>query len=134
LDAIVEQTVAAQAVPCAPTWPDVASHVERCFDGLALDEHEEAERRVSQLFQQLTRVEQRAVVEAIIRVVTSAPEHETQLVACALHEAADRLDPTLITIEDVEALETLSRSGVRVPPGAPHSPAGQGRIRPLSSR
>jgi hypothetical protein len=119
LDAIGQQTTATQAAqPSAPTSPDVASHVERCFDGLALDDHEEAERRISQLFQQLTRAEQRAVVDAIIRVVTSAPDHETQLVACTLHEAADRLDPTLITIEDVEALDNAEQAPGNAPRGS----------------
>lgn len=88
----------------------------QCFDGLYLDQHEEAERRIAQLFQQLTRTEQRAVAEAILRVVTSNSDHTTQLVGCALHEAADRLHPTLITIEDIEALD-----------GAPQAPGNSPR-------
>jgi hypothetical protein len=105
LEAIAPLTEAAQtARPQAPNLSDIDSYVTECFDGLYLDQHEEAERRIAQLFQQLTRTEQRAVVEAILRVVTTTSDHTTQLVGCTLHEAADRLDPTLITIEDIEAL------------------------------
>jgi hypothetical protein len=119
LEAIAPLTVATRtAQPHSPTLPEIASHVARCFDGLDIDEHEEAERRIAQLFQQLTRAEQRAVVEAILRVVTSSTEHTTQLVACALHEAADRLDPTLITIEDVEALDGAPQAPGNAPRGS----------------
>jgi hypothetical protein len=36
-------------------------------------------------------------------VATTTKDHTAQLLACSLLEAADRLDPTLIKIEDVEA-------------------------------
>lgn len=117
LEAIAPLAVAARtAQPQSPKLSDIDRYVAECFDGLYLDEHEEAERRITQLFQQLTRTEQRAVVEAILHVVTSSTDHTTQLVGCALHEAADRLDPTLITIEDIEALD-----------GAPQAPGNSPR-------
>lgn len=119
LEAIAPLTVAARTVqPHSPTLPEIASHVARCFEGLDIDEHEEAERRIAQLFQQLPRAEQRAVVVAILGVVTSSTEHTTQLVACALHEAADRLDPTLITVEDVEALDGAPQAPGNTPRGS----------------
>jgi hypothetical protein len=117
LEAIAPLTVAARdALPQSPELPDIDRYVAECFDGLNIDEHEKAERRIAQLFQQLTRTEQRAVVEAILHVVTSSTDHATQLVGCALQEAADRLDPTLITIEDIEALD-----------GAPQAPGNSPR-------
>jgi hypothetical protein len=119
LEVIAPLTAATRtAQPHSSTLPDVASHVARCFDRLNIDEHEEAERRIAQLFQRLTRAEQRAVVVAIVRVVTSDTEHITQLVACALQEAADRLDPSLITIEDVEALDCAPQGPGNAPRGS----------------
>jgi hypothetical protein len=47
---------------------DVPLHVEQLLDGLGLGEHEEAERRVNRLFLYLSRDQQQAIVEVIIRV------------------------------------------------------------------
>lgn len=86
------------------TLTDVPLHVEQLLDGLGLGEHEEAERRVNRLFLHLSRDQQQATVKAVIRVATTTKDHTCELVACSLLEAADRLDPMLVKIEDVEAL------------------------------
>jgi hypothetical protein len=83
---------------------DVALHVEQLLEGLDLGDHEEAERRVNRLFLHLFRDQQRAAIEAIVDVGTTTKHHTSQLLACSLLEAADRLDPTLIKIEEVEVL------------------------------
>ena len=62
---------------------------------------------MNRLFVHLYRDQQQAAVEAIIRVATTTKDHTSQLLACSLLEAADRLDPMLIKTEDVE---TLARS------------------------
>lgn len=92
---------------------DIALHVEQLLDGLALGDHEEAERRVNRLFLPLFRQQQKAVVEAIIRVATTTTDYTTQLLACSLLEAADRLDTMLITIDDVEGLARSVDFGLR---------------------
>lgn len=74
-------------------------HIEQLLTGLSLDGHDEAERRMNRLFLPLCHDDQRVVVEALIHEATSAEDHETLLLACSLLEAADRLDPMLITIE-----------------------------------
>ena len=84
--------------------PDVALYVEQLLDDLVLGDHEEAERRVNRLFVLLSRDQQQAAVEAIIQVATTTKDHTSELLACSLLEAADRLDPMLTKIEDVEAL------------------------------
>jgi hypothetical protein len=90
--------------PRSQTPPDIALHVQQLFEDLDLDEHEKAERRVNRLFLHLSRDQQRAALAAIIYVATTTEDHTTQLLGCNLLEAADRLDPMLIKIEDVEAL------------------------------
>jgi hypothetical protein len=99
--------------PRPQTSPDIALHVEQLLEDLAVDEHEKAERRVNRLFLHLSRDQQRAALAAIIRVATTTKDHTTRLLAGNLLEAADRLDPTLITIEDVEALSQSADSSVR---------------------
>ena len=59
---------------------------------------------MNRLFLHLSRDQQRAALAAIIYVATTTEDHTTQLLGCNLLEAADRLDPMLIKIEDVEAL------------------------------
>ena len=86
------------------TMTDVALHVEQLLDVLGLGEHDEAERRLYWLFLRLSRDQQQAAVEAIVRVAATTKDHTSQLLACSLLEASDRLDPTLIKIEDVDAL------------------------------
>jgi hypothetical protein len=76
------------------------------LDGLGLGEHDEAERRVYALFLPLLRQDQEAVVDRIARIATTAGNHERELVACSLLEAVDRLDPTLVKIDVVEAMAT----------------------------
>jgi hypothetical protein len=75
--------------------------------------HEEAERRVNRLFLHLSRNQQQAAAEAIIRVATTVNDHTAQLLACSLLEAADRLDPMLIEIEDVEAMARSAEFSLR---------------------
>ena len=52
----------------------------------------------------LSRDQQQAAVEANIHVATTTKDHTSELLACSLLEAADRPDPMLTKIEDVEAL------------------------------
>jgi hypothetical protein len=63
---------------------------------------------VNRLFLHLSRDQQLAALAAIIHVAITTKDHTTQLLACNLLEAADRLDPMLIEVEQVEA---LARSG-----------------------
>jgi hypothetical protein len=97
------------ALPASEADPDIALHVEQAFEGLGLDQHDEAERRLYRLFMHLTWQQQRAAIAAIIHLATTTDNHTTQLLAANLLEAADRLDPMLIDIEDVER---LARSAV----------------------
>lgn len=108
---IIAAIAAAQtpALPASEADPDIALHVEQAFEGLGLDQHDEAARRLYRLFMHLTRQQQRAAIAAIIRLATTTDNHTTQLLAANLLEAADRLDPMLIDIEDVER---LARSAV----------------------
>lgn len=76
------------------------------FDGLGLGEHDKAERRMYVKFLPLSRQDQEAVVNEIARIATTVGNHERELVACSLLEAADRLDPTLIKIDLVETMAT----------------------------
>jgi hypothetical protein len=99
--------------PRSQTPPDIALHVGQLFEDLGLDKHEKAERRVNRLFLHLSRDQQRAVLQAIIHVATTTKDHTTQLLAGNLLEAADRLDPTLIKIEEVEALAQSADFSVR---------------------
>ena len=95
------------------TLKDIALGVGQCFENLGLDEHDEGERRLNRLFMHLTRAQQRAAVAAIIDVATTTQSHTTPLVACSLLESADRLDPMLVNIEDVEALARAAGSSLR---------------------
>jgi hypothetical protein len=99
--------------PRSQAPPDIALHVEQLFEDLGLDQHEKAERRVNRLFLHLSRDQQRASLAAIIHVATTTKDHTTQLLACNLLEAADRLDPMLIKIEEVEALAQSAQSSLR---------------------
>jgi hypothetical protein len=114
LNAVAPRT-AAQTAESASSGPsaNIALHVEQCFEGLELDQHEEAERRLARLFLHLSREQERAAVAAIIRVATTTGDHTTQLVACNLIEAADRLDLTLIELDTVEKLATSRADSLR---------------------
>jgi hypothetical protein len=92
---------------------NIAVHTERLLEGLDLGGHEEAERPVNRLFVRLSCDQQVAVVEAIIRVATTTKEHTSQLLACSLLDAAGRLDPLLIKIEDVEGLARSADESLR---------------------
>ncbi len=94
--------------------PGIGLHVEQAFEGLGLDQHDEAARRLYRLFMRLTRQQQRAAIAAIIRLATTTDSHTTQLLAANLLEAADRLDPMLIDIEDVERLARSSVTAHRI--------------------
>ena len=99
--------------PGPPAIASVAMHIEQLLAGLSLDEHDEAERRMNRLLLPLCRDDQRVVVEALIHEASTAIDHETLLLACSLLEAADRLDPTLVTLEEVEGLTTSTHSSLR---------------------
>lgn len=99
--------------PGRPAIANVAVHIEQLLAGLSLDGHDEAERRMNRLFLPLCHDDQRVVVEALIHEATTASDHETLLLACSLLEAADRLDPTLITIEEVEQLTASAHDSLR---------------------
>ena len=113
-------------------------HIEQLLGGLSLGEHDEAERRMNRLFLPLCHDDQRVVVEALVHEATTAKDHETLLLACSLLEAADRLDPTLVTIEEVEELTTSThvRCAVRcmadvavgAVPARPRARAAVGRL------
>jgi hypothetical protein len=102
LEALARLDAAHTGQPRSQTPPDIALHVEQLFEDLALDEHEKAERRVNRLFLHLSRDQQRASLAAISHVATTTKDQTTQLLACNLLEAADRLDPMLIKVEEVE--------------------------------
>jgi len=102
------------ALPAPPiTITDVALHIEQLLEGLDIGEHDEAERRVNRLFLPLLRAQQRAVIEALIRTATATNDDTTQLVACSLLEAANRLDPTLVAVEEVEGLARSDNFSLR---------------------
>ena len=92
---------------------NVTRHIEKLLAGLSLDGHDEAERRMNRLFLPLCRDDQRVVVEALIHEATTAKDHETLLLACSLLEAADRFDPTLVTLEEVEELTASANRSLR---------------------
>jgi hypothetical protein len=53
------------------TTTEIALHVEQCFEGLELDQDDEAERRWRRLFMHLSRDQQMAVVQAVTRVAST---------------------------------------------------------------
>jgi hypothetical protein len=77
---------------------------------LNLDEHDEAER---QLFISLDRTDQKVFVDALPQEAIGTRDHGTLPLATNLIEAADRLDPTLIDVEHVEALAASDDRSVR---------------------
>jgi hypothetical protein len=99
--------------PGPPAIANVAMHIEQLLAGLSLDGHDEAERRMNRLFLSLRRDDQRVVVEALIHEATTAQDHTTLLLACSLLEATDRLDPTLVTLEEVEELTASANRSLR---------------------
>jgi len=99
--------------PGAPAIEHVAIHIEQLLAGLSLDGHDEAERRMNRMFVPMPHDDQRVVVEALIHEATTAKDHDTLLLACSLLEAADRLDPTLITLEEVEELTKSTHDSLR---------------------
>jgi hypothetical protein len=114
LEAVVPVAAAHEAqLPRSQAATDIALHVEQSFEGLQLDQHDEAEHRLFRLFLHLTPDQQRVAIAAIIRVATTTDDHTVQLVACSLLEAADRLDSTLITIEDIAELTRSDADSLR---------------------
>lgn len=111
----IAQLAAAQNASAAgsETLRDIQLHVNQAFEGLNLGQHDEAERRLNRLFMTLTRDQQRAAVAAIFRAATTTEIQTTQLVACSLLQAADRLDPMLISVEDVEVLARAADFSLR---------------------
>lgn len=65
------------------------------------------------MFLPLFRNQQRAAVEGLIHVATTTQDHTTQLLGCSLLEAADRLDPMLIRINDVEGFARPANFSLR---------------------
>jgi hypothetical protein len=99
--------------PGPPAIVNVAVHIEQLLAALSLGEHDEAERRMNRLFLPLCHEDQRVVVEALVHEAITAKDHETLLLACSLLEAANRLDPTLVTIEEVEELTASTDFSLR---------------------
>jgi len=105
--------VSAADQPRSETITDFALYIDELLDGLDLGDHEEAERRMNRLFMHLFRDQELAAVAATIRVATTTDDHTSQLLACSLLEAASRLDPMLIKIEDVEVLARSAEFSLR---------------------
>ena len=101
------------ALPAAARTADLALRIEQLLIGLNLDDHDEAEHRIGQLFLPLDRADQKVFVDALLQEATSTPDHTTLLLASNLIQAADRLDPTLIEVEQVEALAASQDRSVR---------------------
>jgi hypothetical protein len=101
------------APPPATVEPDIGLHVDQAFEGLELDQHGEAERRLYRLFMHLTRQQQRASIATIVDQATGTDNQTTQLLASNLLQAADRLDPTLIDTEHVELLASSDSFSLR---------------------
>jgi hypothetical protein len=93
---------------------DAFVRAEQLLDNLELGDHDEAQRRVDDLFVHLSRAQQRAVVEAIIEVATSTADDLVHHHASSLLEAADRLDPRLIRAEEVEAFARSKEVALRM--------------------
>jgi hypothetical protein len=86
-----------------------AVYVEDLLAGLQLGQHEAAERRMHRLLLPLDRADQRVILEALLREagkIEDLADNELRILACSLVEATDRLDPTLLAIEEVEELAT----------------------------
>jgi len=114
LKAIAQVAASLRAPPVrSEALQDIQLHVDQAFEGLNLGQHDEAERRLNRLFMTLTRDQQLAAVAAILRVATTTESHTTQLVACSLLQATDRLDPMLISVEDVEVLTRAADFSLR---------------------
>jgi hypothetical protein len=113
LEAIAQVAAAQSAAAGSEALPDIQLNVDQAFEGLNLGQHDEAERRLNRLFMTLTRDQQRAAVAAILSVAITTESHTTQLVACSLLQAADRLDPMLISVEDVEVLARAADFSLR---------------------
>ena len=92
--------------PASEPSSEVKDLTAALLDGLGLGDHDKAERRVYARFLPLSRQDQEAVVDEIVWIATTTEDHERELLACSLLEAADRLDPTLVKIEIVEAMAT----------------------------
>jgi hypothetical protein len=88
--------------PGVPPFENVALYVEQLLSSLELGDHDEAERRMNRLFIPISRTAQRIVVEALFHEASTTEDHQTQALACSLLEAADRLDHSLVTLEQVE--------------------------------
>lgn len=125
LAAVVEDGFTRQAAAFAATAPgaavpgpgrieNTAVYVEQLLTGLNLDGHDEAERRINQLFLPWDRAGHKVFVDALLQEATTTRDHSTLLLATNLIEAADRLDPTLIELEQVEALASSDDSSLRI--------------------
>lgn len=98
--------------PGDPPIENIALYVEQLLGGLYLGDHDEAERRMSQLFLRLKRAGHRTVVEALIR--EAVEDEEILHLASMLVEAADRLDHSLITLDEVEELSRSTNDSLRM--------------------
>jgi hypothetical protein len=89
----------------APAKALPAGFLGALFDGVGLGEHEEAERRVRELFVTTTKDDQKRVARAIFEYVAAPPEDGVEiLVVASFLEAASRIDPSLVETSWIEQL------------------------------
>ena len=101
------------AKPAPEPSGEATSHVATLLEGLDLGAHDEAQMRIYELFLLLSRQQQEDVVDEIVHIATTTGDHVRELLACSLLEAADRLDPTLVKVEIVQALATSDDFSLR---------------------
>jgi hypothetical protein len=93
--------------PRAPALarPLPSGFLDQLFDGAELGDHEEAERRLRELFGQVSKEDQRRVARAVFDYIVDAPAqgNDTHIPAGFL-EAIARLDAGLVPMEWIEQL------------------------------
>lgn len=93
--------------PALPTpMGSLPDHLlERLFRGVGLGDHEQADRRLRQLFSTLTKSDQRRVAQRVFEHVMSAKEADDNVhVSTSFLEGIARLDPALVPSEWIEQL------------------------------
>jgi hypothetical protein len=83
------------------------------FDGIGLGDHDKAAARMYAAFSPISRDQQHEIVDELVRITATAEDHTQQLVACSLLEAADRIDPSLVRVQVVEALSQSESFSIR---------------------
>lgn len=71
---------------------------------IGLGAHDKAERFLYAVFLSASRQDRKAIIEEITRIAMTTKNHERELVACSLLEAANRLDQTLVGVDVVETM------------------------------